>query len=130
MNKISVFILSYFLFATNVGHAEQIKSAPPISDLIGNLEMRVKSNPNNMNDWVLLAKSYHYLKQWEKSKQAFAQAKALGYTAQPPNLDKATTKQTSRNPINTLSWANNRAANRATLDLIQKHIAQPKGDKF
>jgi len=43
------------------------------------LRARLEKEPNDVNGWVLLARSYHYLERWDDAKAAFAKARALGY---------------------------------------------------
>lgn len=43
------------------------------------LRARLDKEPNDVNGWVLLARSYHYLERWDDAKAAFAKARALGY---------------------------------------------------
>lgn len=60
-----------------------------IDTLVEGLRRRLEQDPNDMNGWVLLAKSYHHLQRWNEAADAFAKAKALGYEADamplPPN---------------------------------------------
>lgn len=47
--------------------------------MIEHLRARLEKEPSDVNGWVLLGRSYHYLERWEDAKAAFAKARALGY---------------------------------------------------
>lgn len=53
--------------------------AGSIDTLTDRLKARLEKEPNDVNGWVLLARSYHYLQRWDEAKAAFAKAKSLGY---------------------------------------------------
>lgn len=53
--------------------------AGSIDTLTERLRARLEKEPNDVNGWVLLARSYHYLQRWDEAKAAFAKAKSLGY---------------------------------------------------
>ena len=53
--------------------------AGSIDTLTERLKARLEKEPNDVNGWVLLARSYHYLQRWDEAKAAFAKAKSLGY---------------------------------------------------
>lgn len=55
-----------------------------VADLVEGLRIRVESEPEDMDGWVLLGKSYHYLQQQDKANAAFRKAKSLGYTGDIP----------------------------------------------
>ncbi len=59
----------------------------PVDVLIGGLLSRLKAEPGDVEGWVLLAKSYHYLQQWQAAEEAFGRAKALGYSGANPLTD-------------------------------------------
>lgn len=53
--------------------------AGSIDTLTERLKVRLEKEPNDVNGWVLLARSYHHLQRWDEAKVAFAKAKSLGY---------------------------------------------------
>ena len=82
----------------------EFKSAPTISPdnqgstaglasvdtLLVGLKQRLESQPDDVDGWVLLSKSYFHLDRWEQADEAFEKAKALGYAGswQPlPRID-------------------------------------------
>ena len=57
--------------------------------LVG-LKQRLESQPDDVDGWVLLSKSYYHLNRLKEAEEAFEKAKALGYTGswQPlPRID-------------------------------------------
>jgi len=54
--------------------------------LVEKLRLRLEAEPNDVQGWVLLAKSYHHLQRWQESTEAFKKAKALGYQGEPQPL--------------------------------------------
>ena len=57
--------------------------------LVG-LKQRLENQPDDVDGWVLLSKSYYHLNRWKEAGAAFEKAKALGYTGswQPlPRID-------------------------------------------
>lgn len=60
--------------------------ADSIDVLAERLKARLEKNPNDMNGWVLLARSYHYLQRWDDAQAAFAKAKSLGYAGEAEPL--------------------------------------------
>jgi len=62
----------------------------PVDELMVGLKQRLESQPNDVDGWVLLSKSYYHLKHWKEADEAFEKAKALGYRGdwQPlPRID-------------------------------------------
>ncbi|MFK8051290.1 MAG: tetratricopeptide repeat protein [Halioglobus sp.] len=57
--------------------------------LLDGLIQRLEREPEDVDGWVLLGKSYHHLGRWDESAAAFDMAKTLGYTGAPPPLDDA-----------------------------------------
>lgn len=47
--------------------------------MLERLRARLETEPNDVDGWVLLGRSYHYLERWDDAKAAFAKARALGY---------------------------------------------------
>jgi len=57
--------------------------------LVG-LRQRLENQPDDVDGWVLLSKSYYHLRRWQEAEDAFEKAKALGYVGrwQPlPRID-------------------------------------------
>jgi len=51
-----------------------------VDALLDGLRSRLEAQPDDLEGWVLLAKSYQYLGKTKESKQAFSRARELGYT--------------------------------------------------
>ena len=66
------------------------QTVPSVAELVTGLEKRLQENPNDMQGWVLLGKSYHHLQNWTKATEAFEHAKQLGYQGSIPSLPSAT----------------------------------------
>ena len=85
---------------------QEFKAAPPVTAtpnnqdsatdidsvdvLLVGLKQRLEAQPDDVDGWVLLSKSYYHLNRMEEAKAAFEKAKALGYTGswQPlPRID-------------------------------------------
>jgi len=66
--------------------ATQPVRADSIEVLAEKLKARLEKQPNDMNGWVLLARSYHYMQRWDEAQAAFAKAKSLGYQGEPEPL--------------------------------------------
>ena len=65
-------------------------SLAPVDELLVGLKQRLENNPDDVDGWVLLSKSYFHLNRWKEADEAFEKAKALGYTGswQPlPRID-------------------------------------------
>lgn len=61
--------------------AGPVMKAPSIDALVEPLRQKLRDNPEDMGNWVLLAQSYDYLGRYEEARDAFAHAAALGYVA-------------------------------------------------
>ncbi len=62
----------------------------PVDELLVGLKQRLESQPNDIDGWVLLSKSYYHLNRWQEADEAFEKARALGYSGswQPlPRID-------------------------------------------
>jgi cytochrome c-type biogenesis protein CcmH len=62
----------------------------PVDELLLGLKQRLESEPNDVDGWVLLSKSYYHLDRKPEANAAFEKAKALGYRGswQPlPRID-------------------------------------------
>lgn len=75
------------------------QTVPSVAELVTGLEQRLQDNPNDMQGWVLLGKSYHHLQNWSKATEAFEQAKKLGYQGSVPVLPKATRTPVKTHPL-------------------------------
>ena len=65
-------------------------SLAPVDELLVGLKQRLERQPDDVDGWVLLSKSYFHLNRWKEADEAFEKAKALGYTGswQPlPRID-------------------------------------------
>jgi cytochrome c-type biogenesis protein CcmH len=49
-----------------------------VESMVGGLEDRLRMNPDNGKDWLLLAKSYHHMGRMEDARVAYKKAEALG----------------------------------------------------
>jgi hypothetical protein len=63
---------------------ETTKKVASVEDLVEGLRTRLENSPDDMQGWVLLAKSYHHVQRWEDATDAFNRAKALGYEGEIP----------------------------------------------
>lgn len=63
--------------------ANQSKAVANIADMVGKLEQRLKTQPDDTEGWMMLGRSYSYLQQYQKAADAFAEL----YRRQPDNLD-------------------------------------------
>lgn len=62
----------------------------PVDVLLVGLRQRLEQQPDDVDGWVLLSKSYYHLQRWREAEAAFEKAKALGYVGrwQPlPRID-------------------------------------------
>lgn len=55
-------------------------NARPLAASIASLEARLKKNPGNVDEWVMLAESYANLNRFDKAAEAFGKARALAPT--------------------------------------------------
>jgi len=58
--------------------------APSIDALIEPLRQKLRDNPDDVGNWVLLAQSYDYLGRYAEARDALAHAEALGYVPSEP----------------------------------------------
>ena len=84
----------------------EFKATPPVTSIPNNqeaateiesvdvllvgLKQRLEAQPDDVDGWVLLSKSFYHLDRWEEAEVAFEKARALGYTGdwQPlPRID-------------------------------------------
>jgi cytochrome c-type biogenesis protein CcmH len=57
----------------------QNKQAASVENLLSQLEQRLEKQPDDMQGWLLLAKSYRYLQRDDEAETALNRAQALGY---------------------------------------------------
>jgi len=72
------------------GKQDATSGIAPVDELLVGLKQRLETQPDDVDGWVLLSKSYYHLDQWKQAEEAFEKAKALGYTGswQPlPRID-------------------------------------------
>ena len=110
-------VASLGLWSLGSGHAlaaepAQTNSAPAIDSLIEPLRQKLRDNPDDMGNWVLLAQSYDYLGRRDEALDAFARARALGYEGDAPPA--ATRHSTPADPV--------------LMDWMAKTIKQPLPD--
>lgn len=84
-----------------------------VDALLDGLRSRLEAQPDDVEGWILLAKSYQYLGQENESKQAFSRARELGYngteidgsaspgseTKAPPHKKSQPSSSFSREPV-------------------------------
>jgi cytochrome c-type biogenesis protein CcmH len=59
------------------------QAMPPLDEMVARLAERLKSDPDNLEGWVMLGRSYLVMKQSEPARDAFARA----YQLAPDNVD-------------------------------------------
>ena len=72
------------------GKQDATEGIAPVDELLVGLKQRLETQPDDVDGWVLLSKSYYHLDQWKEAEEAFEKAKALGYAGswQPlPRID-------------------------------------------
>jgi hypothetical protein len=72
------------------GTQDSATDIEPVDVLLVGLKQRLEAQPDDVDGWVLLSKSYFHLNRMEDAEAAFEKAKALGYTGswQPlPRID-------------------------------------------
>jgi len=82
--------------------------------LLVGLQQRLEAQPDDVDGWVLLSKSYYHLDRLEEAEAAFEKARALGYTGswQPlPRIDSFS--QNSSSSINLRDYRINEDNNQA-----------------
>jgi hypothetical protein len=94
---------------------ESDTAVAPVDELLVGLKQRLESQPNDVDGWVLLSKSYYHLNRWQEADAAFEKAKALGYRGswQPlPRIDSFS--QNSSSVINLRDYRINQDSTPAT----------------
>ena len=72
------------------GKQDSATDIEPVDVLLVGLKQRLEAQPDDVDGWVLLSKSYYHLNRLEEAEAAFEKAKDLGYTGswQPlPRID-------------------------------------------
>jgi len=72
--------------------------AESVDVLLDGLLSRLEAEPDDVEGWVLLAKSYQYLGRAEESKQAFLTARKLGYTGADIDVTNSGNSETGAPP--------------------------------
>lgn len=75
---------------TTPGKQDSTTDLESVDVLLVGLKQRLEAQPDDVDGWVLLSKSYYHLNRLEEAEAAFEKAKALGYTGswQPlPRID-------------------------------------------
>lgn len=62
-----------------IGASSNSTKVESVGTLVEGLRRRLETEADDVNGWVLLAKSYHHLQRWDEASDAFKKAKALGY---------------------------------------------------
>ena len=78
------------LVTATAGKQDSTTDLEPVDVLLVGLKQRLEAQPDDVDGWVLLSKSYYHLNRMEEAGAAFEKAKALGYTGswQPlPRID-------------------------------------------
>lgn len=84
------------------GDTDVKAKAGSIDMLVGPLKVRLEREPDDIDGWVLLGRSYHYLQNWDDASAAFAKARALGWKGEAPAIAADATVAADANaaPIN------------------------------
>lgn len=77
IQRSTIFFVLILLSVTTTVNAQEVA---PVAALVDGLAQRLESNPDDVKGWVLLAKSYAHLGQYESAHAAAARARALGYS--------------------------------------------------
>jgi len=96
----------------------------PVDELLVGLKQRLESQPNDVDGWVLLSKSYYHLDRWKEADEAFEKAKALGYRGswQPlPRIDSFS--QSSSSAINFKDYKTNQDSAQAGSQAVPQAAA-------
>lgn len=59
--------------------ATVLSDVPPVDDLVEPLRQRLLQNPDDVDGWVLLGRSYQFLQREQEAAAAFARARSLGW---------------------------------------------------
>ncbi len=92
----------------NPGKQESTTEIESVDVLLVGLKQRLEAQPDDVDGWVLLSKSYYHLNRLEEAEAAFEKARALGYTGnwQPlPRIDSFS--QNSASSINFKDYKTN-----------------------
>lgn len=64
---------------------DKSKELAPVDGLVEGLKTRLMSEPEDIESWLLLTKSYQYLERWDDANWAFSQAQQQGYAGERPS---------------------------------------------
>jgi len=87
------------------GNQGSTASLAPVEELLVGLRQRLEKQPNDVDGWILLSKSYCHLNRWKEAREVFEKAKALGYTGswKPlPRIDSFSQNSFSSQSFNSL----------------------------
>jgi cytochrome c-type biogenesis protein CcmH/NrfG len=88
------------------GSSEPPASLAPVEVLLVGLKQRLEKQPNDIDGWILLSKSYYHLNRWKEAREVFEKAKVLGYTGnwKPlPGIDSFNQSSFSSQSFNSLT---------------------------
>ncbi len=87
--------------------SEPTASIAPVDELLVGLKQRLEAQPDDVDGWVLLSKSYYHLDRRQEADDAFEKAKTLGYTGswQPlPRIDSFSQSKSSSSFNSSISF--------------------------
>ncbi|MCP4979960.1 MAG: hypothetical protein GY935_05625 [Gammaproteobacteria bacterium] len=79
----------------------------PVDELLIGLKQRLEAQPDDVDGWILLSKSYYHLDRRQEADDAFEKAKTLGYTGswQPlPRIDSFSQSKSSSSFNSSISF--------------------------
>ena len=85
------------------GNQDSTANLAPVDELLVGLEQRLEKQPDDVDGWILLSKSYYHLNRWKEAREVFEKAKDLGYTGswQPlPRIDSFSQNNFSSQSLN------------------------------
>ncbi len=87
--------------------SEPTAGIAPVDELLVGLKQRLEAQPDDVDGWVLLSKSYYHLDRRQEADDAFEKAKTLGYTGswQPlPRIDSFSQSKSSSSFNSSISF--------------------------
>lgn len=107
-------------------------SVDSVEVMLVGLKQRLDNQPDDVDGWVLLSKSYFHLQRWEEANQAFEKARTLGYTGrwQPlPRIDAFSQNSfSSQDYASTLKFRDDKTSKTADRDGSQVVAAANQGE--
>lgn len=85
--------------------SEPTAKVDSVDVLLDGLRSRLEAQPDDLEGWVLLAKSYQYLGQSKESKQAFSRARELGYTDAEIDVNASASSENTPQPRKNSSYS-------------------------